>query len=301
MAGQLNVDLAGTTWTNKRASGYRSDLILGNGNVSATSYTNLRSAAFNTIVGPYFDGITGATFGTPANVVVSSGVTSVSQAGFNSGIGNAINFIGLGVVALGNASNTSTANNQIAFGASSLWTGTGAVTANTVIQFYAAGATTNPYGLPTMPTTARSAANYYFLRNDDPVAQTQLGSLRSYNEFNYVSPTTSGALTVDKINAQVQQVNLTGNITGITYANLVTSLSDGVNTDEELDTVTLIFNQGATGGFGVTFPSGSTYKYSGAVTALTSTAANSVSVVQVQAVRIGGTATYLTTINPAFV
>ena len=166
---------------------------------------------------------------------------------------------------------------------------------------YMPGATASPFAGTTNANSYRAATNYYFLRNDDAVAQTQLGTLRSYNEYNYVNPTTTGALTIDKVNAQVQQINLTGNISGITYANMVTSLSDSVNTDEELDTVTIIFNQGATGGFGVTFPAGATYKYSGGVTALTSTAANSVSVVTVRAVRIGGTATYLTNIEPAFV
>ena len=298
MAAQLNVDLAGSTWTNKRASGYRSDLILGNGNVSATSYTNLRAAAFNSIVGAYSD-TNSVTQGAPANVIVMSGVTSGAQVGANSSIGNAISFISIGAVALGNASNTSTANNQIGFASSSLWTGAGATTANTVIHYYAPG-TSNPYGLPNMPTTARSAANYYFLRNDDAVAQTQLGSLRSYNEFNYVSPTTSGALTIDKINAQVQQVNLTGNITSVTYANMVSSLSDGVNTDEEVDTVTVIFNQGATGGYSVALPSGSAYKYAGGVNTVTTTA-NSVTLVSVTTTRISGTATYLTTVSPGFV
>ena len=299
MAGQLNVDLGGSTWTNKRASGYRSDLILGNGNVSATSYTNLRAAAFNSIVGAYTD-TNSVTQGASANVIVMSGVTSGAQVGPNSSIGNAISFISIGTVSLGNASNVSTANNQIGFASSSLWLGNGAATANTVIHYYAPG-TSNPYGLPNMQTPARSAANYYFLKNDDAVAQTQLGTLRSYNEFNYTQPTGAGALTFNKNDAQVQQVYLTGNVTSVAYTNMVTNLSDGVNTDQEIDTLTLIFVQDATGGYDITFPTGSTYKYAGNVTALTSTAANSVSVVTVQAVGISGTANYLTTINPAFV
>jgi hypothetical protein len=215
--------------------------------------------------------------------------------GANSSITTGTNFIGLGGFAFG--SNTSILTNSIGFAGAPAWTGN---TANTVINFYCAGVS-NPYGLPSPATSVRSAANYYAFKNDDAVAQVQLGTLRSYNEFNAVAGNTAGSITFDKATSQVHQVNLTGNVTSITYANMVTSLSDGVNTDEELDTLTLVFNQGTTGGFDVTFPTGSTYKYAGNVTALTSTAANSVSVVQVQAVRIGGTATYLTTINPAFV
>jgi hypothetical protein len=140
-----------------------------------------------------------------------------------------------------------------------------------------------------------------FLNNTDNAAQNRLGSLRAYNEFNAVSGTTTGALTIDKDAGQVQQINLTGNISGITYSNFVSSASDGTNTDEQSDTVTMIFNQGATGNFGVTFPTGATYKYAGNVTALQSVAANSVSLVSVSAIRIGGTTTYLTTISPGFV
>jgi hypothetical protein len=147
----------------------------------------------------------------------------------------------------------------------------------------------------------RVADNYYFLMNEDDVAQNRLGSLRAYHEFNGVSGTTSGSLTIDKANGQVQQVNLTGNIPSLAYSNFVTSASDSVNTDEQCDTVTIVFNQGSTGNFGITFPTGSDYKYAGNVTTLQSVAANSVSLVSVSAVRISGTTTYLTTISPGFV
>jgi hypothetical protein len=146
----------------------------------------------------------------------------------------------------------------------------------------------------------RAAANYYFLKNDDSAAQAQIGSLRSYSEFNYTNTATSGAVTIDKTNAQVQQVNLAGNVTSLTYSNFVSSASDSVNTDEQADTVTVIFNQGATGGYSVTFPSGAAYKYAGGTNTLSATTANSVSLVAITAIRISGTTTYLTTISPAF-
>jgi hypothetical protein len=158
----------------------------------------------------------------------------------------------------------------------------------------------SPFAGTTNNNSYRAATDYYFLRNDDAVAQTQLGTLRSYNEYNAVSATTSGALTIDKAVSQVHQVNLTGNITSVTYANMVSSLSDSVNTDEEVDTVTIIFNQGATGGYSVALPAGATYKYAGGVNTVTTTA-NSVTLVAVTVARISGTATYLTTVSPGFV
>jgi hypothetical protein len=147
----------------------------------------------------------------------------------------------------------------------------------------------------------RQATNYYFLRNEDAVAQNQLGSLRSYTEFSYVN-STSGAITISKLNGQVQQIELTGNVTGITLSDFVTTASDSVNTDFQADTVTVAFNQGATGGYGVTFPAqSSTVKYAGNVTALQSTAANSISLVSISAMYLNSATTYLITISPGFV
>ena len=175
---------------------------------------------------------------------------------------------------------------------------TGGFIPSRVYGLYMGGATAT-VGAVNNSNTARSSGEYYFLRNDDAVAQTQLGTLRSYNEFNSVSATTSGALTIDKAVSQVHQVNLAGNITSVTYANMVSSLSDSVNTDEEVDTVTIIFNQGATGGYSVALPTGATYKYAGGGNTV-STTANSVTLVAVTVVRISGTPTYLTTVSPGF-
>jgi hypothetical protein len=292
ISSQLNVDFAGTSWTNKRATGYRSDLIFANGNVTSTSYNAIRAAAFNTIVGAYTD-TNSVVQGSPANITVVSGVTSGAQASFNSTIGNAINFISIGAVPLGNASNISTVTNQIGFASSSLWTGTGAANANSVIHYYAAG-TTNPFGLPNMSTPARSATNYYFLKNDDAVAQTQLGSLRSYNEFRY-DTATSGTISIDKTNAQVQYIAPTANVTISGYANMVTSLSDGVNTDQEIDTLTILVQQGATP-YTVTLPTGATYQYAGNISTVPAVA-NARSILTVVAANVSGTVNYFTTVQ----
>jgi hypothetical protein len=174
------------------------------------------------------------------------------------------------------------------------------VTPTTYISYHHPSNVALSYGV-NLTNSVRAAANYYFLKNDDAAAQAQIGSLRSYSEFNYTNTATSGAVTIDKNNAQVQQVNLAGNVTSLTYSNFVSSASDSVNTDEQADTVTVIFNQGATGGYSVTFPSGAAYKYAGGTNTLSATTANSVSLVAITAIRISGTTTYLTTISPAFI
>jgi hypothetical protein len=149
--------------------------------------------------------------------------------------------------------------------------------------------------------TARAATNYYFLYNEDNVARSRMGSLETYTEFANQAATSSGTIDVNKNAGQVQQWNLTGNAT-LTVSNFVTSASDSVNTDYQSDTVTVIINQGSTGGYGVTFPTpSSVYKYAGNVTTLQSTAANSVTMVSITAVYMNSQTTYLFTISPGFV
>ena len=295
MVSQLNVDLAGTSWTNKRASSYRSDLIIGNGSVTNNSYNLIRAMALGTIVGPYVD-TNGVTQGAQANVATNSGMTHITQIGANCTVGNTINFISLGATTTGtsNVGNVAIGNSQIGFAASSLWSGTGVATANTVVHFYGANSSTNTFGVPTMPSAARAAANYYFLRSDDPVAQVQLGSLRSYNEFRF-DTATSGSITIDKANAQVQYIAPTANVTIAGYANMVTSLSDSVNTDQEIDTLTILVQQGATP-YTVTLPTGSTYQYAGNISTVPAVA-NSRSILTVVAANVSGTVNYFTTVQ----
>jgi hypothetical protein len=158
--------------------------------------------------------------------------------------------------------------------------------------------TSSTYGVA-MAAAARAAANYYFLRNDDAVAQTQLGSLRSYNEFQF-STATSGTVNISKTNAQVQFIAPTANVTIGDYQNFVTTLNDGTNNDNETDTVTLIIQQGATP-YTVTMPTGNaSIKYASGITAV-GTTANSVTMVSITAFRSSGNAAlYLTAISPEF-
>jgi hypothetical protein len=144
----------------------------------------------------------------------------------------------------------------------------------------------------------RRAANYYFLMNEDDVAQVRLGSLRRYHEFE--SPTaTSGSFAIDKNTAQVHNIVPTGACTITGYSNMVVSASDSVNNDPQVDTLTIIIEQGATP-YTVTLPTGSAYKYAGGANTV-GTTANSVTMISVTAANVGGVTTYLTTVSPEFV
>lgn len=261
-------------------------------------------------------GVSAYNFQQPYTITLAAqGGLSVAGTSGNSAVGNTVVTALGGTVSGVQAQSGATITNGVGF------TGIG-VTAGGTITNYAAFAPFTSHAAGTVPTNFsilynppsgggggvlnsnnwRAASNYWFLNNEDAAAQNKLGSLRSYTEFNGVSATTSGALTISKLNGQVQQVNLTGAVTSISFSDFVTSASDGTNTDEQCDTVTVIFNQGATGGYGVTFPAASsTIKYAGGVSTLPSTAANSLTLVSISAIRISSTTTYLITISPGFV
>jgi hypothetical protein len=135
--------------------------------------------------------------------------------------------------------------------------------------------------------------------NEDNVAQIQLGSLRSYNEFQYATAT-SGTVNIDKLNAQVQFIAPTANVTIGDFQNFVTTANDGTNNDTQTDTVTLIIQQGATP-YTVTMPTGNAaIKYLGGTTTV-GTTANAVSVVTIKAIRsAANTALYLTSISSEY-
>jgi hypothetical protein len=166
----------------------------------------------------------------------------------------------------------------------------------------------NVYGVYMPGTTAnhgltntnfwRVADNYYFLMNEDDAAQVRLGSLRRYHEFESATAT-SGSFAIDKNTAQVHNIVPTGNCTITGYSNMVTSASDGTNTDSQVDTLTIIVEQGATP-YTITLPTGSTYKYAGNISTVGATA-NAVTMISVTAANVRGVVTYLTTVSPEFV
>ena len=285
-------DLQGATLTNttRRSRGGLFVSHFGNGtmNMATSGYLGSSGGGSSLLAG----NIGTATVG---NVVLSQASSALNFMGIGTG-GNVqsgiINYnlyqaIATGAV-IGNV-----------LGAASQFTGTPSTAPTTVVGYYMPG-TTSTYGL-TNSNTFRAATNYYFLKNEDSVARNQMGSLETYTEYSALNGSTSGTIDVNKNNGQVQQINLTGNAT-LTLSNFVTTASDGTNTDPQADTVTVIINQGGTGGYGVTFPTpSSTIKYAGNVTSLQSTAANSVSMVSITGVYMNSNPTYLITISPGFV
>jgi len=189
-------------------------------------------------------------------------------------------------------------NINVGFGTVSQFTGASTNTPTTLVGYYMPGANTLVTGM-TNTNQMRAATNYYFLRNDDPVAQNQLGSLRAYHTFQ-AGGNTTGTWNIDKTNGQVQSVSATGNITIGSYTNFVTTANDGTNNDNQTDTVTLIIEQGSTP-YTVTLPTGNTsIKYANGVSTVTSTA-NTTTMIAITAFRTSAnTASYLTTISPAF-
>ena len=285
MAGQLSVDVAGSTWTNKRASGYRFDLQLGNGTINTANYNNIRAAAYNIQIGNSSPSNIGN-----ATVLTVSGVTSGQQVGENSRIGNAISFISVGAIPSG-ASNV-TANTQIGYGVMQSWSGGAATAPGNIIGFYFNG-TTNKYGLPGTGNTTRQATNYYAFVNDDPIAQMQLGSIRSAHTYTNILVSQSGNITIDKANGQTQQLGMAANVTITGYANMVTTVSDGVNTKSQTDVLTILVPPtGST----LTLPTGADYKYLSGNSTVPNSGTNWVRIT-VTATNNAGTPVYLTEID----
>ena len=174
-------------------------------------------------------------------------------------------------------------------------------TPTNVYGVYMNSSTTNGiFGNSVNSNQIRNATNYYFLRNDDNVAQTKLGSLRLFNEFQYDGANTSGTLAVDKNNGQVQTVYITGDITSVTFSNFVTSASTGSTTKYQTDTVTLILRQDSTG-YAVTMPTGTAYKYAAGASTV-GTTANSVTMISITGTydSVSAADQYLITISPEF-
>jgi hypothetical protein len=185
-----------------------------------------------------------------------------------------------------------------ALGVACGFTGTPITTPGNVFGYYMP-TNSSTYGILNQ-NGMRAATNYYFLRNDDAVAQNQLGSLRAYHTFQALG-TTTGTWDINKQNGQVQAVSLTGNVTIGSYTNFVTTANDSVNNDTQSDTVTLIIEQGATP-YTVTMPTGnSAIRYASNVTTVANTA-NTTTMIAITAYRTAANATgYLTTISPGFV
>jgi hypothetical protein len=157
-----------------------------------------------------------------------------------------------------------------------------------------------------MGSAIRGAANYYSFRSDDTLARAQLGSLSSFNEYSYNNNSTSGSVTIDKNNGQVQQIALSGNLTIAGFNNFVTNVASPnttIGNVYQTDTVTVILNQGQTGGYSVTLPAtGGIYKYAGGSNTVSTTTANTVTMVSVTGYynTADSQTEYLITVSPGF-
>jgi hypothetical protein len=142
--------------------------------------------------------------------------------------------------------------------------------------------------------------NFWFLRNDADIARSKLGSLAQFHEFRHDESSSSGSLTINKQNGQVQYVALTENITSVAFSNFVRTATGSATTRQQVDTVTVIFRQDATGRT-VTLPTGTGYRYAGGLSEI-GTTANSVTMVSITAITdAAGTGTeYLITVSPEF-
>jgi hypothetical protein len=163
--------------------------------------------------------------------------------------------------------------------------------------YHGSNATSSTTGVSVV-NQIRQAPQYYAFYNADDLAQIQLGSLRRYHEFE-TATATSGSFAIDKNTAQVHNIAPTGNCTITGYSNMVTSVSDGSTSDAQVDTLTIIVEQGATP-YTVTLPTGATYKYAANISSVGATA-NAVTMISVTAANVRGTVTYLTTVSPEFV
>ena len=150
-------------------------------------------------------------------------------------------------------------------------------------------------------TATAMEGNFWFVRNDADIVRSKLGSLAQFHEYRHEESSDSGSLTIDKLNGQVQSVDLTENITSVAFSNFV-RVAEGPNiTRQQVDTVTIIFRQDSTGR-SVSLPTGTGFRYAGGNDEI-STTANSVTMVSVTAITNAANdgVEYLITVSPEFV
>jgi hypothetical protein len=90
---------------------------------------------------------------------------------------------------------------------------------NTILQSPTVGASVQTGNIP------RMATSYYAFRNDDDLAMSKLGSLSQFHEYSYGNNSTTGSITINKANGQVQYIPLTGSLTISGFSNFVTSVT----------------------------------------------------------------------------
>ena len=305
-----------------RFNNFRGVTVLGGGssggNITGNAFTMTTAATQQVYVGGYgsvnanaltqvgnINIVNCGVIGTFTGVSVSPGSTAnvtggfyaqmnASDSGGATGYGNAQAVYGYYDVMSNNVSNSSV-------------TGT-----NLYVGYYHPGNTSAFLNGAPMGSIARGAGstsglpNYFAFRNDDNLALTKLGSLYQYHTYQYANASASGSYVINKNLGQVQQYNLTGNITftgASNFVSFVSSPNSTVGFVYQNDTVTLIINQGQTGGYNVTLPAmGGLFKYANGSNTVPSTAANTVTTITVTGYwNLADNQTeYLVNISPAF-
>jgi filamentous hemagglutinin len=184
---------------------------------------------------------------------------------------------------------------------------TGGTVANVYMHY-------NPGSTSTLGVTntngGRAANRYYFLYNEDDVAQTRLGSLRTYHEFQGNLSQVGATLSISPAGqtgagtlGQVGYFTPNANVTSVTFGGFTTTANDGTNNDGQVCTYTLIIAQGSTP-YTVTMPTGNAaIKYAGNVTTVGATA-NAATMISISACRstyVSGETLYLVSVSPEFV
>ena len=279
-------------------SGFATLIALGGGGgVAGTIYANIANNIGNIAVSSSgVIGIVNSLLVNPySNTSLLGGVqTSLSLSDTGSAYGNATQLYGYYDVAGANMSNN-------AINGTSLYVG-----------YYHPGSTTAFSSSASMGSIARGAGNatigsqYYAFRNDDTLAKTRLGSLEQFNEYQYANTTATGNIVINKVNGQVQQYSLSGNINITGFSNFVTvvaSPNTNIGNVYQTDTVTVILNQGTTGGYAITLPAtGGNVKYAGGINTIAATTANTVTMLSITGYwNLADSQTeYLVTVSPAF-
>ena len=291
---------ANATNNNSRYQGINSSTAILGG---ASGNTHQGTNAFN------FNGIGSAFTVGNVNANLAAGNTTVNyatnytgtiQVGAGSYIGNAIG----AAMTFSYAASTGNIGNLVGYTA---YSQSGPANANivqstSVASFFHPGSSGTILPAVNMGNIARMATNYHAFRNDDNLAKSKLGMVDSFHELNANSATTSGSVTIDKTNGQVQTIYPTGAITSMAFTNFVPRVQrPNASFVDTADTVTLIIQQGATP-YAVTMPTGNTQiRYASGISTVGATA-NTTTMISVTAVYDYGAAAteYLVTISPEF-
>ena len=156
---------ANITNTNTRAIGASSQLMVGGGASGNTWGSTSPIAVVAGTNGLTIGGGTSGNLTAVGNTTVTAATASLSSITINAGssLRNGFNYYG---------SYIPNANVGNAIGTVTHFTGSTGYTGNVYVHYHAG--TANDFGVNTA-NAARSATNYYFLRNDDNLAQTKMG------------------------------------------------------------------------------------------------------------------------------